>query len=678
MRRLNLPAQVYLWVVLCLLFGFMTNQALARNSQTLESRISFFEDHNGQLTIEEVKALDRVGGFRPWSQDQGSLALGFVAHPVWVKLELNRDPDAPTEWVIEVAEAFLNHIELFGPHTPVIRTGNLESIESRPLLHRYFAFPISISSATETFYFRLQSEYTLAFPYEVLTHQDFEMKRQWSNLLQAMYFGSLIILAVYNFFLAASLKDSRFIWYGLYAIFIDLAVFAGNGYGRIFLWPNAPRWDAYSAYVLLSISGFLAASFSQTFLQTARIVPKLHLMLQVHRVAFILAAVGLLMAMEGWLEGQWLFQFMSLNALSCVLLFMAAGIFALRAQLQAIRYFILAWSVLWFGVVVAVLRQFDLIPTNAYTAFAVQISSGIELILLSLALADLIQHERHQRVRAQASALEANRKRMAELRETEQKLEQMVMRRTGQLESALRHERLLFEQFLKFGTLLSHEFRNPLGIIDSHASLIRKDPALSEDSRRRIEAIKGASSRLGRLFNDWLQTDQISNSLAEAFHPDRIDLVAWARDYVEQALVMRPNQILELRHKVSNLWVNADPRLLAVAIDNLLDNALKYCSPTLPVRIDIQISGRSAQISIIDCGPGIPEKDRFRVFEDYTRLQEGALSTEGTGLGLAFVRRIGEIHGGSVDLNAPESGLGCRFDLNLPLAEPPLLLDDPK
>ncbi|MEY3572612.1 MAG: hypothetical protein RJA77_527, partial [Pseudomonadota bacterium] len=664
--------QRYLNVLIAgvLLWGFGTINAQPIERARPSATLHYLVDPDGTLTIDQVRAIDQAGGFRLWPSEKGTFSLGFVPHPVWVRLVVTASSASHTGYVIEVAESALNLIELHQLGKGTVRTGNRQPIESRPFIHRYFAFPVALNDEPTTLYFRLQSEYTLGFPFEIFSSEAFEQHRQTSNLLHSMYFGGLIILAVYNFFLALSLRDRRFIWYGLYAISINLAVFAGNGFGRIFIWPQAPAWDAVSSFFLLSITGFFATSFSQGFLQTKRLVPRIHLVLQLQRAMFLLLATALLLAMAGYLNGQWVFQAVSLNALICVSLFMGSSVVALRAKLPAIRFFVLAWSVLWLGVIVAALRQFDLIPTNSLTAFAVQIASGVELILLSLALADLIQQERQQRVRAQSTALEANRKRLTQHRDYEQRLEQTVKKKTAQLEDALRHERQLFEQLLRFGAMLSHEFRNPLGIIDSQASLIRRDPTLSADSQGRVETIKGAAGRLARLFDDWLKADQMDQSLADAFNPKQLDLLAWASEYAEKARVTRPSQVLSLRLPNAAIWVEADQRLLAIALDNLLDNAAKYCPPQLPVEVVITMTETDAVLSVIDCGPGIPLEDRPRVFDEYSRGSVNG-DAEGSGLGLAVVRRIGEIHGGRIALRPSPDGLGCRFDLRLPRLKQP-------
>jgi len=110
--------------------------------------------------------------------------------------------------------------------------------------------------------------------------------------------------------------------------------------------------------------------------------------------------------------------------------------------------------------------------------------------------------------------------------------------------------------------------------------------------------------------------------------------------------------------------LTVDPELITLALRQLLDNALKYSPPGSPIDIVAARSGGTLEIRIADQGPGIPEKERERVFEKFYRRQSVKERVPGTGLGLHIAREILRAHGGDVKIStAPES----EFCITIPV-----------
>ena len=114
------------------------------------------------------------------------------------------------------------------------------------------------------------------------------------------------------------------------------------------------------------------------------------------------------------------------------------------------------------------------------------------------------------------------------------------------------------------------------------------------------------------------------------------------------------------------LFVRADRRLLRQALDNLVENAVKYVPAGREVRIESRATPEGAEIAVADTGEGIPREDQPRVFERFYRVEKGrARSRGGTGLGLAIVKHVAEVHGGRAELESTPGG-GARFRIVLP------------
>jgi len=328
------------------------------------------------------------------------------------------------------------------------------------------------------------------------------------------------------------------------------------------------------------------------------------------------------------------------------------------------RFFLLAWVVLWSGAIIALLRAFDLIPTNAYTSYSLQLSSALEMLLLAFALADIVHFERQERELAQRDALLANQRMLERSQSTQEQLEEEVQKRTQELQRALTSETQFLDKYLRFGALISHEFRNPLGIVNSQISLLRKEHSAGQlNLDKRLDAMSSATQRLLSLFETWLHGDRLQHDMKD-FSPQHLPLAAWLREMVDaQSIYHDKNPLtLNMQAPVGDVWV--DENLLEVAMLNLIDNACKYSSPGQSVVIETRKKAGWVGIAVIDQGCGIDIKDHQLIFDDYRRVSSES-SIAGLGLGLAFVRRIVDKHQGQLELDSA-LGQGSTFCLWLP------------
>jgi signal transduction histidine kinase len=203
----------------------------------------------------------------------------------------------------------------------------------------------------------------------------------------------------------------------------------------------------------------------------------------------------------------------------------------------------------------------------------------------------------------------------------------------------------------------SHELRTPVAALQATAErLLRDQPARPE--RDAIEAqLARDSGRLGHLIDDLLNLARLDAH--EQPHREPVDLADLASAAVTATSSANPASHVEL---VTNGPVPAtgDREALLRAVRNLLDNAVAVADTVV---IEATQTTNGPTISVTDDGPGIPPKERERIFEPFVRLPGGART--GTGLGLAIVRRTIESHGGTVTCEPSTNG-GARFTLRLP------------
>jgi PAS domain S-box-containing protein len=258
-----------------------------------------------------------------------------------------------------------------------------------------------------------------------------------------------------------------------------------------------------------------------------------------------------------------------------------------------------------------------------------------------------------------------------------QTLEERVKKRTIELEEAraqistsLAQERELSELKSRFVSMVSHEFRTPLGIIMSAIELMRHyDARLPDDQRKELyQDIYDATRHMSGLMEQVLLLGRVEAGKLGC-KPQPIDLGTLASKITDESL-SATNRRCPIVWTARNNLVNAraDESLLRHIFNNLITNAVKYSPEGSRVEWTAERMGNNAVFQIIDHGIGIPASDRERLFEAFHRCSNVG-EIPGTGLGLVIVKRCVELHGGTMDIDS-EVGHGTTFTLRLPLFAP--------
>lgn len=255
-------------------------------------------------------------------------------------------------------------------------------------------------------------------------------------------------------------------------------------------------------------------------------------------------------------------------------------------------------------------------------------------------------------------------------------LEQLVAERTDELEQqalrleqALNRERELADLQRQFVSMVSHEFRTPLSIIDGVTQRLRRrmDRLPKEDMLTSFDKIETAVKRLLHLMESMLTGSRLEKG-SIALSLGSCDLRAVLDE------VCSDQQALSNKHKiVSDLEllppsIQADEALLRQTFSNLLSNAVKYSPEGKFVWVEGRVQDEKAIISVRDQGVGIPESELPRLFERFFRASTSA-GIPGTGIGLNFVRHLIEIHEGTIEVST-KAGEGSVFTVNLPVEGP--------
>jgi PAS domain S-box-containing protein len=220
----------------------------------------------------------------------------------------------------------------------------------------------------------------------------------------------------------------------------------------------------------------------------------------------------------------------------------------------------------------------------------------------------------------------------------------------------------------EFLAMLAHELRNPLAPISAGAELLKMVRRDEERVRQTSEIISRQASHMTNLINDLLDVSRVTRGLAELDNTS-LDMRHVVADAVEQAnpLIHSKRHHLALHMPPHTVLVAGDKKRLVQVVANLLNNAAKYTPEGGNIALKIEVQASDVMLEITDNGIGMAPELVNRVFDIFTQAERSSdRSSGGLGLGLALVKSLVELHGGSVAAASEGIGKGSRFTMVLP------------
>jgi PAS domain S-box-containing protein len=230
----------------------------------------------------------------------------------------------------------------------------------------------------------------------------------------------------------------------------------------------------------------------------------------------------------------------------------------------------------------------------------------------------------------------------------------------------LEREKELSQLKSNFVSMVSHEFRTPLGIIQSSAELIREFHArmLPDERDEQLESISRNTRRMAGMMEEVLVLSRLDAGKLD-FQPAALDLNLFCRRVVDEVRSATNRRcVIELSLNQLLQETQADERLLGHIFTNLLSNAVKYSEPGATVHFTVEQDGRDAVCIVRDSGIGISEEDQQQLFKAFHRGSNVG-ARPGTGLGLLLVKRCADLHGGTVQVKS-QVGEGTTVTLRFP------------
>lgn len=259
------------------------------------------------------------------------------------------------------------------------------------------------------------------------------------------------------------------------------------------------------------------------------------------------------------------------------------------------------------------------------------------------------------------SSLQKERNRLSDARETLQNVNEVLERRVK-----LRTEELVraHGELQALTHSVAHDVRAPLRAIISNSVLLQREYAdqIDQDGLDMLERQRQNALRLSALIDDMLDFVRISKSVPRIVE---VDATSLAQDIAADLKNRYHDRALTFQVQ-DNMKVLADQTMVGCILENLLENAAKYSADSgATVKVSQKRQGGGTLLSVSDKGIGFDPAYAERIFQPFERLTSSR-EVEGTGTGLANVRRMVELHGGRVEADSPGQGKGATFKIWFP------------
>ena len=617
---------------------------------SLRSQASILLTGKKDLTFDTIRSNTDLP-FVPLSSLEEN--MGFSHESYWIRFSLENPDRTASEYYLETARPITDIVDLY----LVSEDGNVQRqfsgdkipFSKKTVAHRKSIFDISLEPLQKMeVYIHLKSDGEVVMtPLRLYSKNAFFELTYKEQVFYGFFYGILILACIIYLFFFFALKDSAFIYYGLYVLFIALMQFSLDGFFHQYFTPQA-GWLSDRAVLLTAfVSLFFFGKYGDTFLNLKKHSPLLHLSGKALGIG-TLAGIAIL-CISPTLPA---FCYPLTNGVGIlVLVHMIASLVMVKIKkVKVDPYFVIGISFLVLGFVIFILNNFNTIENSFFTNNGAKFGIGLEIVFLSISMSNRIRDLRMENERNQLLAL--------------QRAEDM-----NDIKSS-------------FLSNISHELRTPLNLIMGVASTLQQNKE-DENLEEKCKLILSSSKNLLGCIEDILDFTVIEKGTQE------LKLVSFELPSTLSKVLTVHQKKAEAKNLDFNFSfqgslparIIGDKGKLVQILNHLFENAVKFTNTGgVTICVDCKHKGKNSvalDFTIKDNGIGISEEKMSTVFESFTKKSfMDKREFGGLGLGLYIVKNYVDLLGGTINItnNSPQ-GTICELSMDFKMDDAELLPD---
>lgn len=674
----------------------------------LGNHISILEDASNKLNLNDVQKSD---AFIPSRVPIPNLKLSNS--DFWIKFSIKNESNL-NKIILALEYPMLSVCEFYSMRDGKVQSMSYDDLFSlRKYKHQNFLFDVDLPKGeTASYFIRVKSSEQMMLPLVLGPPKEMAEKMLTNDLVWGIFIGLILVMVVYNLFIYISVKDSSYLYYVAYSLFVGLTQITLSGFTYRFILFDHPSWNHLGIILFPGLAGITGNLFMMNFLQTRENIPKFH---KVIYAPLLIYSIAIILRILGYDQAS--YRAIDIAAITTVFITFTVTIsLSIKGYRPAIL-FLTAFSMFFTGLLLFVLRNLGIVPYNDFSNYTKEFGIALDVVLLAFALADKINTFKREKERSQEETLKALKENERIIREQNVILEQKVNERTLELSEAntelnqtlidlkeAEGQLVEAEKMASLGQLtagIAHEINNPINFVTSNVTPLNRDIDIlisfisemekiglsdlpAEEKKKQIEEQKEEldydylkmeiAQLLKGIHEGASRTSEIVKGLRVFSRLDEDNLKkANINDGLDSTLII-VNNLLSNKIKLEKSYsaiplIDCYPGKLNQVFLNIISNAIYAINKKFGdhqggiLTISTSSNEKSIFVKIEDNGIGMDEVTKKKIFEPFFTTKDVG---EGTGLGMSIAYNTIKRHQGEIQINSTP-GLGTEFILELPI-----------